>query len=327
MTLGRELAGRVAIVTGAGGGQGGGFASCLARLGANVVVNDLGADVYGLGSSPEPADAKVREIIAAGGDAIANHDDVADQDGARRLVATALERYGRVDILVNNAGNVGFGAFERLEPEAWERMFRIHVGGAVHVTRAVWPTLVGQGYGRVVMSVSNAVFGTPHMSHLAAAKGALVGLTRALGHEGAPHGIRVNAVMAAQRTRQQDALVEYLKEVDLRFLASPEELRDDPRRDSRIQDPEQEATARREAERQVSAVVAWLVHEACDFTGVVLHAGAGHVARVVLAQTEGYAAPDITLEGLIAHRDEVLDETGQRVPRSSSDALAILRRA
>lgn len=322
----REFTERVAIVTGAGGGQGGGFASYLAQHGARVVVNDLGADVYGLGSSPEPADAKVREIVAAGGAAIANHDDVASEEGARCLVEAALTRYGRADILINNAGNVGFSAIGKLEPEEWDRMIRIHVGGAYHMTRALWPTLVEQKYGRVVMSVSNALFGTPHMSHYAAAKAALVGFTRALSHEAAPHGITVNAIMAAQRTRQQDALIDYLEQVDLRFLASPEELRSAPERDSRIQNLERELAARLEAERQASATVAWLAHESCDFTGMILHAGVGRVARVFIAQGAGYAAPEITLEGLIAHRDEVLAEAGYRVPRSSSDSLAALRR-
>jgi hypothetical protein len=134
----------------------------------------------------------------------------------------------------------------------------------------------------------------------------------------------VNAVIpGAWRTRMDDAMYDYLRRTGKPFLASEEEIRENPGRD--LRDPANATPPNPDAERHVSAVVGWLASEQCDFGGVILHAGLGRVARVFFAQGRGYSAPDITLDGLVAHREEVLTEADYEVPRSSSDSLASFR--
>jgi NAD(P)-dependent dehydrogenase (short-subunit alcohol dehydrogenase family) len=171
--------GRVAVVTGAGRGIGRAHARLLAERGASVVVNDLGGSMQGEGEDVEPATAVVAEIIAAGGTAVRDTNDVAATEGAQALVATAVERFGRVDILVNNAGVVG----------------------SFNTVRAAWPHMVEQSYGRIVMTTSTGMLGLPKNVSYATAKGGVLGLARSLATEGVRHGIKVNLIAPAATTR------------------------------------------------------------------------------------------------------------------------------
>jgi NAD(P)-dependent dehydrogenase (short-subunit alcohol dehydrogenase family) len=161
--------GRVAIVTGAGRGLGRAYALLLAERGASVVVNDLGASLSGTGTDAEPAQAVAAEILAAGGVAIADGNDVSSPSTAQALVDAAIEQFGRVDILINNAGVISWADFPETDDDNFGRHLAVHLGGSFLMTRAAWPHLVKQSYGRVVMTTSSGVFGLPNNTSYAAA--------------------------------------------------------------------------------------------------------------------------------------------------------------
>ena len=193
--------GRVAVVTGAGRGIGRAHALLLADRGASVVVNDLGGSMDGVGEDPGPAAAVAAEIVAAGGAAIADSSDVATTAGSQALVEAAVERFGRVDIVVNNAGIIRWAGFPEADLDNLERHLAVHVAGSFNTTRAAWPHMVEQGYGRVVMTTSAGLFGLPDNLSYATAKGAVIGLTRSLTTAGAAHGIKINLIAPAAMTR------------------------------------------------------------------------------------------------------------------------------
>ncbi len=153
--------GRVAVVTGAGRGIGRAYARLLAERGASVVVNDLGGSMEGAGTDAGPASTVAAEIVAAGGAAVADTSDVASPAGAQALVDTAVERFGRVDILVNNAGIIRWAGFPEADADNLASHLAVHVGGSFNTTRAAWPRMVEQGYGRIVMTSSSGMFGLP----------------------------------------------------------------------------------------------------------------------------------------------------------------------
>ncbi|MEN8161669.1 MAG: SDR family NAD(P)-dependent oxidoreductase, partial [Myxococcota bacterium] len=189
-----ELAGRTAIVTGAGGGIGRATASALARLGAAVVVNDIGRDEGGAST----AELAVEEIRSAGGRAAANIDSVADWDGAARMVELARREFGSVDILVNNAGTAFSGAPWEIDAATFERVVSSHVHGSFFCARHALPPMREQGWGRIVNLVSRAgLTGMPNTLPYAVGKGGLFGLTNALSRDVAGSGITVNAVNPA----------------------------------------------------------------------------------------------------------------------------------
>ncbi len=200
--------GRVAVVTGAGAGLGRSHALFLAARGAKVVVNDLGGTVEGKGGSHAAADQVVAEIRAAGGTAVPNYDSVADEAGARRIVATAVDEFGRVDILVNNAGNNRESSFRKMTMEDFRSVIDVHLMGAVYCTQAVWQGMLDRQYGRVVMTASAAgLFGGHGLSNYAAAKIAVVGLMHSLYLEGASKNVTVNAIAPMATTRMsKDAM-------------------------------------------------------------------------------------------------------------------------
>ncbi|MGY8850794.1 MAG: SDR family NAD(P)-dependent oxidoreductase, partial [Pseudomonadales bacterium] len=144
---------KVAIVTGAGGGLGRAYALEFARRGARVVVNDLGGSGSGDGSSSAAADKVVAEIVAAGGDAVANYDSVEQGDS---IVQSAIDNFGRVDIVVNNAGILRDASFAKMTDQDWELIYKVHVDGAYKVTKAAWPHMLAQGYGRIIFTTSAA---------------------------------------------------------------------------------------------------------------------------------------------------------------------------
>jgi len=277
--------GQVAIVTGAGGnpGLGRSHAMLLAERGAKVVVNDLGQEPLGSDRVPARAEAVAAEIRAAGGEAIADTGNVADEAGAKAIVLRALDTWGRVDVLVNNAG-VGFLAgFDEITSADIRTMVEVHLMGTIWMCRAAWGPMMKQGYGRIVNTTSGGMMGMPGMSVYGAAKFGIFGLTRGLAVEGAGHNIRVNALSPGAATRNGS-------------------------RHFSIPDPE----AKRAYEHKfrpglVSPAVAFLAHAACDVSGMLFHAGGGKVSSRQICMTEGIDEPELTIEHVHAAIDTILD--------------------
>lgn len=196
---------KVVIITGAGGGLGRAHALLFARHGARVVVNDLGGSAHGEGANASAADRVVAEIRESGGQAIANHDSVTDGD---KIVQNALDAFGRVDIVVNNAGILRDKSFAKMEDADWDMVYRVHVEGAYKVTRAAWPHLREQNYGRVIFTSSTSgIYGNFGQSNYGMAKLGLYGLTRTLALEGRKNNILVNAIAPTGGTRMTEGLI------------------------------------------------------------------------------------------------------------------------
>ena len=199
---------RVAIVTGAGGGLGRLHALALAKRGAKVLVNDLGGARDGSGGSVSAAQAVVAEIEAAGGVALANGASVTDAAAVQAMVQQAVDAWGRVDILVNNAGILRDKSFAKMELEDFRLVMDVHLMGAVHCTKAVWPHMVAQKYGRILMTTSSSgLYGNFGQSNYGAAKMALVGLMQTLSIEGAKNNIHVNCLAPTAATRMTEDLM------------------------------------------------------------------------------------------------------------------------
>jgi len=205
-----SLAGKGAIVTGAGRGIGRATALLLARLGAGVVVNDVGTSLEGEGADASVARKVVDEITAAGGRAVASEDSVADFEAAGRIVRTAIDQFGAADILVNNAGVSAGASIWELDPALFERVHSIHLNGTFNCTRHAAPAMKQQGWGRIVNLVSRAgLQGVPGTAAYAAGKGGVFGFTNAVSRDLAPFGVTVNAVNpAATETRMVTSAVE-----------------------------------------------------------------------------------------------------------------------
>lgn len=278
--------GRVAAVTGAGRGIGRAHARLLAELGASVVVNDLGGSMAGGGADAGPAAEVVDEIVAAGGVAMADAHDVSTEAGARALIATAVEQFGRIDVLVNNAGIIRWMRFPDADADNVESHLAVHLGGSFHTARAAWPHFVEQGYGRIVNTTSSGMFGLPNNVGYATAKAAVVGLTRSLATAGAEHGICCNLVAPAAFTRMAGA----------------------------ADDDSPMATTM--APELVAPMVAYLAHERCSETGEIYAAGAGRFARIFIAQAEGYVDTTgvPTVDDVAAHWAQINDESVYTVP-------------
>lgn len=272
--------GAVAVVTGAGRGLGAEHARLLASRGAMVVVNDVGGAIDGTieQGAVSPATELVDEIRASGGHAVADHHDVASAESAERIIATAIEEFGRIDIVVNNAGILRDKTFHQLDPADMRRVLDVHLLGSAWVTMAAWPHLREQGGGRVVMTTSVAGYlGNFGQANYASAKAGLIGLTKTLALEGDRRNIRVNAIAPGARTRMTEQVMGELAE------------RLDP--------------------ALVSPVVAMLAHESCPLNGEVLLAAGGRVARVHAAQTRGWFDEHPTPETVLANIDAILDPT------------------
>lgn len=199
--------GRVAIVTGAGGGLGRSHALELARRGASVVVNDLGGSVDGSGGSSDAAKAVVDEIHVLGGKAIANGSSVTDEAGVARLMSETMEAYGRIDILINNAGILRDKSFAKMSLDDFRLVVDVHLMGAAICSHAVWPIMKQQKYGRIVMtSSSSGLYGNFGQTNYGAAKLGQVGLMNTLKLEGAKDNIHVNAIVPIAATRMTEDL-------------------------------------------------------------------------------------------------------------------------
>jgi NAD(P)-dependent dehydrogenase (short-subunit alcohol dehydrogenase family) len=282
--------GRVAIVTGAGRGIGRAYALLLAHRGARVVVNDLGGSREGVGADPELASTVAAEIGAAGGVAIADNSDVATPAGAQALVDSAIAQFGRLDIVINNAGIVRWAGFPEADADNLASHLAVHVTGSFNTTRAAWPHMFQQDYGRVVMTTSAGMFGLPNNVSYAAAKGAVIGLTRSLTTAGAAHGIKVNLIAPAAVTRMAG------KSAD--DTGSPQMSPD-----------------------LVAPMAAFLAHEDCPVSGEIYAAGAGRFARIFIASTQGYvhARSEPTIENVAENWATINDETGYYVPTDLPD--------
>ncbi|MGH9283661.1 MAG: SDR family NAD(P)-dependent oxidoreductase, partial [Acidimicrobiales bacterium] len=271
--------GRVAVVTGAGGGLGREHALLLASRGARVLVNDLGTAVSGEGEAEGPATRTARQIEALGGMAVPDTSSVATPEGGQAIVAAALDAFGRVDIVVNNAGILRDRAFHNMTPELLEPVLDVHLKGSFWVTRPAWIQMREQGYGRVVVtSSSSGILGNFGQTNYGAAKMGLVGLTRVLAVEGAKNNIKANAIAPVAKTRMTEDIL-------------------GPVADKLL--PE-----------SVTPLVAFLVHEDCPVSGEIYSVGGGRVARVFLGVTQGIADPALTAEEVRDRFDEITHQDG-----------------
>ena len=285
--------GRVAIVTGAGGGLGREHALLLASRGAQVVVNDLGGAVDGTGASAGPAQRVAEEIEAAGGVAVADTNSVATPEGGEAMVKTALDAFGRVDVVINNAGILRDKSFANMTPDLWDPVVDVHLRGAYCVTRAAWPHLRDQAYGRVVCTASAAgIFGNFGQANYGAAKMGLVGLTRVLAQEGAKYNIRANAIAPVARTRMTETLLGPLADKLDPALVSP--------------------------------VVAWLASEDCPVTGEIYSVGGGRVAKIFVGVTAGFFKKDLSVEDVRDNFEQIRSEEGYEVPASANGEVALI---
>ncbi len=285
--------GKVAIVTGAGGGLGRAHAIELARRGALVVVNDLGGSVDGTGSSESAAQKVVDEIREVGGEAIPNFDTVSTPEGGEAIVRGAVDAFGRVDIVINNAGILRDKSFANLTADLVEPVLDVHLKGAFFVTRPAWVHMREQGYGRVVNTASaSGIFGNFGQANYGAAKMGLVGLARVLAQEGARHNIKVNAIAPVAKTRMTEDLLGPAAD-----LLEPE---------------------------LVTPVVIYLAHEDCPVSGEIYSVGGGRVARVFIGETKGYLNKALAAEDVRDHFDQVRDEEGYAVPANNTEEIMLI---
>jgi len=205
---------QVAIVTGGGTGLGRSHALQLAERGAKVVVNDLGGSRDGSGSSASVAQQVADEILATGGDALANGADITQEDQAQAMVQAALDKWGRVDVLINNAGILRDKSFAKMSLDDWRSVVDVHLNGSAYCCHAVWPTMRQQGYGRIMMtSSSSGVYGNFGQANYGAAKYGVVGLMNVLAIEGRKYNIHVNSLVPTAATRMtEDVMTETMLE-------------------------------------------------------------------------------------------------------------------
>jgi len=280
--------GKVAIITGAGGGLGRQHALLLAERGALVVINDLGGAVDGTGSDKGAAERVVDEIKALGGDAVADTNSVATVDGGAAIVQTAVDAFGRVDIVINNAGILRDKAFHNLTPELLDPVIDVHLKGAFNVTRPAFALMREQGYGRIVSTSSAAgIFGNFGQTNYGAAKMGLVGLTRVLGVEGAKFNIKANAIAPLAMTRMTEDILAAFED-----KLSPS---------------------------YISPLVAYLVSADCEPTGRVFSVGGGRVAEVFLAETQGFVDDKLDPESVRDNWTQITDRDDYFVPRHIGD--------
>ena len=272
-----DFKGKVAIVTGAGLGLGKAHALALAKLGAKVVVNDLGGALDGTGGSSEAAQKTVEEIKAAGGEAVANGASVADEAGAKSIIKNAVDAFGTVDIVINNAGILRDKSFKKVAIDDFRAVVDVHLYGSVLVTKEAWPVMNDKGYGRIVMTTSSSgLYGNFGQTNYGAAKMGVIGFMNCLKHEGAKKNIHVNAIAPTSASRMTAPLM-------------PAEVLE------------------RLKPEAVTPAVLYLVSEQAP-NGMILEAGGGYVAAVQVMESKGIKlGADLTVDDVAAKIDEIKD--------------------
>lgn len=283
MTEALGFDGKVAIITGAGGGLGRQHALLMASRGALVVVNDLGGAVDGTGSDKGAADKVVNEIKALGGEAVADTNSVATAEGGEAIVQSALDAFGTVDIVINNAGILRDKAFHNMDESLVDPVFEVHLKGAFNVTGPAFRVMRENGYGRIISTSSAAgIFGNFGQANYGAAKMGLVGFTRVLAVEGARFNIAANAIAPIALTRMTEDLLG-----DLGQKLQPD---------------------------YVAPLVTFLAHESCDATGRVFSVGGGRVAEVFIGECQGFTDANLSPESVRDNWSTICDRDGYAVP-------------
>jgi len=282
--------GKVAIVTGAGGGLGRTHSLLLASRGAKVVVNDLGGSAFGEGKDTTPAQKVVNEIKAAGGEAVANYDSVTNGE---KIVQAALDSFGRVDIVINNAGILRDKSFHKMTDEDWNLIFDVHVQGSYKVTKAAWPYMRDQSYGRIVLTSSAAgIYGNFGQANYSAAKMALIGFGQTLALEGKNRNVLVNIIAPIAGSRMTATVLSE----DLINMLKPE---------------------------YVSPLVAYLCSDQCTETGSLYEVGAGCIHRLQWLRSVGVMLPlkeGIKIEDVAKNFEKINDMTNAKVFRTIGES-------
>ncbi len=288
--------GRVAVITGAGGGLGRTYALELARRGGMVVVNDLGGKGDGTGGSHSMADQTVKDIHEAGGKAVANYDSVSTPEGGEAIVKSALDAFGKVDIVINNAGILRDKTFAKLTPEELDSVLDVHLRGAFYVTQPAFRVMKENNYGRILFTASGAgVFGNFGQSNYGAAKTGLIGLSNVLAQEGVKNNIKCNVIAPIARTRLTEQLLGPLAE-----KLGPE---------------------------CVTPLAVYLVSEQCQLTHEMFDVGGGRYARIFIGMNEGWAkgpGQPATVEEIAAHLDEIRNPEGYIIPNGIGDEMKMV---
>ena len=291
--------GRVAIITGAGGGLGKTYALMLAARGASVVVNDLGGAADGTGAGSGMADAVVKEITEAGGKAVANYDSVSTPEGGEGICKTAVDSFGKVDILINNAGILRDKTFAKLEPQHLQAVIDVHLKGAFFVTQPVFRIMKENNYGRILFASSGAgIFGNFGQTNYGAAKMGLVGLCNVLSVEGAKYNIKCNAIAPIAKTRLTEQLLGPLAEA-----LAPE---------------------------FVTPLVTYLCSEGCELSHEIFDVGGGRYARIFVGMGPGWVAPDRQVpsaEDIRDNLDQIRKTEGYIIPSSIAEETKAIAEA
>jgi NAD(P)-dependent dehydrogenase (short-subunit alcohol dehydrogenase family) len=268
-----DFNGRVAIVTGAGAGLGKDYAVNLAARGAKVVVNDLGGARDGSGDgSAQAADVVVDEIKAAGGEAVANYDNVASSEGGENIVKTAIDNYGKVDILINNAGILRDKSFVKMSEKEWDAVIAVHLKGTYNVTRPAFINMKANKYGRIVLTSSGSgMFGNFGQSNYAAAKAGMAGMVNVLKLEGAKYDIKTNLLMPSAGTRLTEDVMppDMFAKLDVKYITPG---------------------------------VMYLVSEQCQESGIYLNAFAGFFSRSQVMSGPGHMFPEMPTVEQVAEK-------------------------
>jgi NAD(P)-dependent dehydrogenase (short-subunit alcohol dehydrogenase family) len=288
--------GRVAVITGAGGGLGRTYALEIARRGGMIVANDLGGKADGSGASSSMADETIKQIVEAGGKAVANYDSVSTPEGGEAIIKAALDNFGRVDVVINNAGILRDKTFAKLAPEDLDILLDVHLKGAFYVSQPAFRVMKEQNYGRLLFTASGAgIFGNFGQSNYGAAKMGLVGLSNVLAQEGAKNNIKSNVIAPIAKTRLTEQLL-------------------GPMADKLAPDC-------------VTPLVVFLVSEQCELTHEIFDVGGGRYARIFIGMNQGWAkgpGQPATVEEIAAHIDEIRNPDGYIIPNGIGDEMRMV---
>ncbi len=271
-----QFGGRVAVITGAGRGLGRAYALLLAAQGARVVVNDPGSSLQGDGMDVGPAQSVVDEIVASGGQAVANTDSVATPEGGKNIVDAAIQAYGQIDILIHNAGIVRPASLRDMTYQDFNDVLDVHLHGAFNVVKPAFPLMCDAGFGRIVLTGSiGGLYGNHKQANYGVAKAGMIGLSNVVALEGDEHNVKCNLIIPGAVTRMAEGI------------------------DTSAYPPMEPEL--------VAPVVGWLSHDSCAITGEMLVSIAGRVARTAIAESRGVYQPAWTMAEVGERIDEIRD--------------------